>query len=311
MNDGYVLGVDVGGTEMKAELLDRRLRTRLAGTAPTPPEGGSSAVTAISVLGADLLSGLPHEERGLVRAVGLAVPGVLELDTGTVVLSANIGWRNTHVTTPVEESLGLPVVLSHDVAAAGLAELSRGAGRGVQDLVVVVIGTGVAATVVVDGRVVRGKLGRAGELGHVVVRPGGPACGCGGRGCLETVASAGAIARAYSRASGRTVTGALQVRNLLGQDPVADAVWAEAVDALADGLTTVCALLSPARIVVGGGLSAAGETLLTPLRSRMVDKATVTTVPEVVTAELGGRAGVIGAAMAAWQRLDNAPQAAT
>lgn len=310
-SDEYVLGVDVGGTGIKAELLDRRLRTRLVGTAPTPPGGGEGAVAAISALAADLLRGLPDPERDLVRAVGLAVPGVLELATGTVVLSANIGWRDTAVATPVAESLRLPVVLCHDVMAAGLAELSQGAGRGVRDLLVVVIGTGVAATVVVDGRPVRGTLGQPGELGHVVVRPGGAACGCGGRGCLETVASASAVARAYSRASGRTVTGALQVRDLLGRDPVADAVWAEAVDALADGLTTACALLAPARIVIGGGLAGAGEALLAPLRARMADKATVTTVPELVPAELGGRAGVVGAAMAAWQRLDSPCAAAS
>jgi glucokinase len=154
----------------------------------------------------------------------------------------------------------------HDVTAAGTAEWRCGAGRGVDDLAVVVIGTGIAATLVTGGTVVRGGSGQAGELGHVVVRPGGPPCACGQRGCLEAISSARAIADAYAARSGRSVDGAIDVFTRLGRDPVADEIWQEAGDALADALLMVRALLAPSRIVVGGGLAGAGEALLAPVR---------------------------------------------
>jgi glucokinase len=187
----------------------------------------------------------------------------------------------------------------HDVTAAGMAEWRCGAGRGVDDLAVVVIGTGIAATFVTGGTVVRGGTGHAGELGHVVVRPGGPPCACGQRGCLEAISSARAIADAYAARSGRAVDGAIEVFTRLGFDPLAEEVWQGAVDALADALLIVCALLAPSRIVLGGGLAGAGEALLAPLRSRLERAAGLEAAPPVVAAQLGSRAGVIGAALAA------------
>ncbi len=115
------------------------------------------------------------------------------------------------VTAPVAAALGLPVTMVHDVTAAGIAEWRCGAGRGVDDLAVVVIGTGIAVTLVTGGALVRGGAGQAGELGHVVVRPGGPPCACGQRGCLEAISSARAIADAYAARSGRPVDGAVEV----------------------------------------------------------------------------------------------------
>jgi glucokinase len=231
--------------------------------------------------------------------VGLAVPGIVDIVSGVGILSANLGWRNAPVARTVARDLGLPVVMAHDVTAAGLAEYRLGAGRGADDVVVVVVGTGISAALVVGGRIVTGGIRQAGELGHVVVRPGGPRCGCGRLGCLEAVASAAAIARAYSAASGTPVPGAAEVYDRLGSDAVADAVWAQAVSDLADGLLMATGLLGSSRIVVGGGLSRAGEALLAPLRAHLAERATVEAVPEVVAAELGARAGLVGAALAA------------
>jgi glucokinase len=292
-----VLAVDLGGTGVKAEVVAADLTVLAAGRRPTPRGGGDAVLAEVVDLGRELLDGLPVSRRP--QRVGLAVPGVVDAVAGIGRMSVNLGWRDAPVARTVGAGLGLPVVLAHDVTVAGLAEHRIGAGRGVDDLVVVVVGTGVAAAVVAAGRPLTGGLGQAGELGHVVVRPGGPACGCGRRGCVEAVASAASIARRYTELSGTPVGGALAVRQRLGSDPVADAVWAEAVDGLADGLLTALALLGPSRVVVGGGLADAGEALLTPLRAALAARATVEHVPEVVPAALGARAGLVGAALAA------------
>jgi len=194
------------------------------------------------------------------------------------------------------------VTVGHDVRAAGEAEL-RVLPPEVVDPFLVVIGTGIAAVAFVDGKALEGVTGQAGELGHVVVRPDGPLCGCGASGCLEAIASAGAITRRYHERSGVPVEGAEEVVAALGTDPVAAEVWDEAVSALADGLLTVCLLLAPGAIVLGGGLANAGEVLTGPLRERLRERARVTAVPPLLTARLGSRAGEVGAALLAFSRL--------
>jgi glucokinase len=297
VSTGCVLALDLGGTSIKAEILDPGLTPCATASAPTPRSGGPAALAAVIDLGRRLLHSLPSPAG--VTGVGLAVPGVVDIDRGVGVLAANLAWRDMPVRAPVSAALGLPVTMVHDVTAAGTAEWRCGAGRGVDDLAVVVIGTGIAATLVTGGRIVRGGTGQAGELGHVVVRPGGAPCPCGQRGCLETISSARAIADAYAARCGRSVDGAIEVFTQLGRDPVADEIWEEATDALGDALLMVRALLAPSRIVVGGGLAGAGEALLAPVRSRLERAAAPEAVAPVVAAELGSRAGVIGAALAA------------
>jgi glucokinase len=292
-----VLAVDVGGTSIKAEILDASLRRCATASTATPRVGGDATLSAVIDLARRLLHDLPSPA-GVTR-VGLAVPGLVDVDRGVGILAANLAWRDMPVTAPVSAALGLPVTMVHDVTAAGVAEWRCGAGRGVDDLAVVVIGTGIAATLVTGGTVVRGGTGHAGELGHVVVRPGGPPCACGQSGCLEAISSARAIADAYAARSGRPVDGAIEVFTRLGFDPLADEVWQDAVDALADALLIVHALLAPSRIVLGGGLAGAGEALLEPLRSRLERAAGLEAAPPLVAAQLGSRAGVIGAALAA------------
>jgi glucokinase len=287
VSTGCVLAVDVGGTSIKAEVLDPSLTSCAAASALTPRSAGSATLSTVIDVGRRLLSSLPSPAS--VTHVGLAVPGVVDIDRGVGVFAANLAWRDTPVTAPVSAALGLPVTMLHDVTAAGMAEWRCGAGRG----------TGIAAAFVTGGTVVRGGCGQAGELGHVVVRPGGPPCACGCRGCLEAISSARAIADAYAARSGRPVDGAIDVFHRLGFDALAQEVWQEAADALADALLIVRALLAPSRIVVGGGLAGAGEALLAPVRSRLEHAAGLEAVPPVVAAQLGSRAGVIGAALAA------------
>lgn len=306
--DRLVVAVDVGGTSMAGEVVDSSLRTLATATAPTPRRDGEATIRSIITLVNALTDQLSAADR-LVCGIGLAVPGIVDSARGIVLHSANVGWRDTPVRDHVRSGVDLPVVLHHDVTAAGEAEFRLGAGRGTSNTLVVSIGTGIAAAIISDGRVLHGGLGQAGELGHIVVRPEGPLCSCGQRGCLEALASASAIARAYTAASGRVVDGAEDVWARLDTDPTARRVWNDAIRVLADGLLTASTLLAPDLIILGGGLAHAGTELLTPLEHQLAERAKVAIAPRIVHAHLGSRAGILGAALRAWDHLDRVPGA--
>jgi glucokinase len=293
MTPALALAIDVGGTTLKGELVDGDGTVLAARSAPTPR--GAAAREAIASLGQALLA---EAGTGAVVGAGVVVPGVVDPAAGVATYSANIGWRDLELVDSLGAAWTLPVRIGNDVAAGGVAEHRTGAGRGVADLVFVPIGTGIAAALLSGGRLVSGDGGATAELGHVVVRPG-VTCRCGADGCLEAWASAGAIARRYAELAGRPVTGAEEVADRLADDPVARQVWADAVEALADGLTTVALLFGPALVVIGGGLGHAGERLLAPLRDALAPRARVVAAPPLATAVHGSRAGVVGAAMLA------------
>jgi glucokinase len=301
-----VLAVDVGGSAIKAEVQDAEFRPVLAGRRRTPPAevGGDGRAVLAAVVG--LAGELLATDPGPVRALGIGIPGIVDLARGVGVRSSNLGWRQAPVADYLGAALGLPVTVRHDVAAAGLAELRRGAGRGAHDALFVVIGTGIAGAVLAGGSMITGGSGQAGEIGHLRIRPDGPLCGCTARGCLETFASARAIAAAYAARTGRPVGGAADVLAALPGDPAARAVWADAVCALADGLLITQAVLASELVVLGGGLASAGSALLDPLGTALRERATVQSVPRLVVAELGERAGLVGVAMAA--RETNPPK---
>ena len=195
----------------------------------------------------------------------------------------------------------MPVALGHDVRTGGLAEFTVGAATGVRNAMFMPIGTGIAAAVLVDGHRLDAD-GYAGEIGHIVVDPGGAVCGCGVRGCLETLGSAASIARRYAEAVGRPVTRAAEVADAVrAGDADAVRVWQDAVDALATAITTAITLLAPEVIAIGGGLAESGETLLEPLRAALDGRTTFQRTPRLVRATLGDNAGCIGAALLAWR----------
>lgn len=289
--DAPVLAVDVGGTTIKAELV---AGDRVVAREQRPTPHGGAAVDAIADLGSELLAS--RDGQAVARA-GVVLPGVVDRHQGVGVFSANIGWREAPVGGQLTDRWGVPVVVDHDVTAAGWVEWRRGAGRGVDDLAFVAVGTGISTALLADGRLLRGGSGQAGELGHIVVRPDGPACGCGARGCIESVASAASIVREYGARSGRReVAGAADVLARAGDDPVAAEVVADAIDALADGLAALVQLLAPKRIVLGGGLGEAGVAVLGPLGDALGQRCRVIAAPELVPARFGARAGVVAAA---------------
>lgn len=291
-----MLAIDVGGTTIKSEIVDRSGAVIASSRVPTPP--GRDALAAIGAAGAELMASTPAE----VTATAVGVPGIVDRHRGVGIHSSNVGWQDLAIADPLRERWGLPVVIDHDVTLAGWAEWRRGAGSGVDDLCFVSIGTGVSATLVVDGRLVRGGAGQAGELGHVPSRDGDRPCGCGARGCLETIASAASIQRAYAERTGAESVSAQDVIARRDHDPDATAVWDAAVGALADGLTHVAHAVSPCRIVLGGGLSGAGAVLTSALHDALARRLRLVAVPEIVVGDFGARAGIVGVALLARTR---------
>ncbi|MFI9006889.1 ROK family protein [Actinosynnema sp. NPDC053489] len=295
---GHVIAVDVGGTGMKAALVadgPDGVRAVEQRRRPTRP-GGDAVVEDVT----DLVEELRAASGRPVDAVGLVVPGIVDEAKGTGVYSANLGWTDYPFRERVEAATGLPTAFGHDVRAGGLAELRQGNARDLVDAVIMPIGTGIAAALVLGGQVSSAP----GEVGHVDVGHGDP-CGCGQTGCVEARASSAAIARRYTARTGRRVAGAAEVAGLLAAgDPDAAVVWREAVDALARGILLVAALLGPQAVVLGGGLALAGPRLTDPLGARLDELTTFQRRPELRLAALGDEAGCLGAALLAIDMLE-------
>ncbi|SNR28334.1 ROK family protein [Actinomadura mexicana] len=311
-----LIGLDVGGTTMKAALVgegalvregarvgegaraDGDLQVLASESRPTDradPVGGVLDFAAHLAARAASL-GSP------ARAAGIALLGIVDEATGTAVHSANVGWRDVPILRLARERLGIPVAIGHDVRTGGLAEAVLGAGRGAGDFVFVAVGTGIAAALILNGAPYPGTVGWSGEIGHVVVRPGGEPCACGNRGCLETYASAAAIARRH----GEGVPAEEVVARARRGEEKAGRVWSEALDCLADGLAATTLLLDPGLVVMGGGLARAGDALLGPLESRLTARLKFRDPPRVLRTQLDDQAAVRGATILARRLLDDA-----
>ncbi|WP_026553940.1 ROK family protein [Arthrobacter sp. 35W] len=299
-----VLAFDVGGTDMKVGLLPgsiapgaidirdlKRLPTPHSGQPGRGPATADAIVERIVELTREYQANHPDVP---VAAVGVTVPGLVDEVAGTGIFSANLGWDNYPFTDKLTERLRLPVAFGHDVAMAGEAELQIGAARGHSDVVVMVIGTGIAGAVVCDGHRVRGG-GYSGELGHAMVPTGD-----GSTAILESVGSARAIAQAYQKATGTEVDGARAVLELAqAGDEAAVKAWETGVQAVAFSIAQCVSILGTETVVLGGGLSMAGPALFEPLAARIDALLSFHRRPNLVHAELGENAGLIGSALKA------------
>ncbi|MBP2188700.1 ROK family protein [Nocardia goodfellowii] len=294
-DDALVLALDVGGTTMKGEITDITGAALASGVLDTPQ--GEAAFETMGVLGDQLLARLTPRQRASVARASVVLPGIIDVERSIAVFSANVGWRDVHIGDRFSARWHLPVLIEHDVAVAGWAEWRFGAGRGHDDVCVVILGTGISGTLSVGGRLVRGGIGQTGEYGHISVRhDNGLPCACGNTGCVETVASGASIARAYAARTGRTA-GAAEIFGLRDTDTDAKAVLADAVDALADGLVGLIHATCPELIILGGGLAGAGAALTDPLHRALTERLRLVPAPEVVLGEFGARAGLAGAAL--------------
>ncbi|MFJ3642689.1 ROK family protein [Streptomyces sp. NPDC090108] len=305
----HVIALDVGGTGMKAALIGEDGTPLHRARRPTGREHGPEAVVG-NILGfaAELRAYGVEHHGGPAAAAGLAVPGIVDEENGVAVFAANLGWKDVPLRDLLARRLGMPAALGHDVRTGGLAEGRLGAGRGADRFLFVALGTGIAGAIGLDGRVEAGAHGFAGEIGHIVVRPGGLACPCGQRGCLERYASAAAVGEAWAAARGEPGADAAGCAEAVAAgDPDASRVWRRAVDALADGVVTALTLLDPRTLIVGGGLAEAGDVLFRPLREALDSRVTFQRMPAVVPAALGDGAGCLGAGLLARDLLTTTP----
>ncbi|HZO77532.1 MAG TPA: ROK family protein [Solirubrobacteraceae bacterium] len=291
----HVVAIDVGGTTMKGAVFDRQGRTWNETRRPTGTDRGAEAVIeSILAFAGRLASPSPGP-----RAVGIAVPGLVRDSDGMVLEATNVGLRDVPLRELASRRLSSPVAVLHDVRAAALAEGTLGAARGRSDYLLLTLGTGVGAAVIIGGHPYTGAHGIGGELGHVAVDPRGPVCRCGGTGCLEAIASAGAVERRF----GHGIDAQAVAHRAAAHEPAATRVWHEALDALALAIVNYATLLDPEVVVIGGGLANAGPRLFDPLSDLVRASTRFGKAVPIVPAALGEEAGCFGAAIAAWRAV--------
>jgi len=289
------LGIDLGVTNLKWATLERRgdaWSTLDRDQVPTLAAEGPDAVIGRAIdIGREALARRPS-----IVSVGIGVPGLYDPVGGSTRFLVNMPghWVGQPVRAPIETALGLPVSLINDARAFGLAELRLGAGRGARSLVGLTLGTGVGGVVAIDGKVHLGHDGTAGEIGHQTIDPDGPSCNCGNHGCLEAFARADRIAEACG-----TATAEEAVERARAGDRAALYGLERVGRYLGIGIGNMIAVISPDRVVIGGGVSAAGDLLLASARDEIQRRVRTTSISEVelVIAELGTWAGAIGAAI--------------
>ena len=317
MSGPWVVGVDIGGTNLVVGLVP------LAGGAPlglrsraTQPERGADAAVADVARMAEAAIAETLDEAGGSRedvvGVGIGCPGPLDLSRGVVVETPNLGWDGYPIRDRISEVLDLPATLDNDANCATYGEWWMGAGRGVASLVGVTLGTGIGGGIVIDGQLVRGASGCAGEVGHMTIDLHGRRCACGNYGCLEAYASGPNIAAraregieaGYVSSIPELVNGDLSqvtaltvYEALIGGDGYAQEVMLETAKFLGAGIANLVNVLNPERVVLVGGVTRAGEHLLGPLRSEVRRRAFdwAANACTIVLGELPETAGVIGA----------------
>jgi len=310
---GVVAALDVGGTTIKGAVVAADGTLSAERRWPTPLRAGPDVVISAVTMAAREIVDLAREtDSALPVALGIASLGLVDTETGTAVRSSTVGWSNVPLAKLAAADVDLPVVLVHDIAAAATAEATLLAAPARANFLFVGIGTGIGGAMVLNGEPVRGAHQRAGEIGHIRVRGSAQGCGCGQTGCLETIASGRAIAGSYQARTHRhpAETAARVAAAAANGDPVATEVWSRACEALAEALATYSILMDPALIVLGGGLSLAGENLLGPVRDGLAARITLPGLPELIAARWGDRGALIGAALAA-RRLGSAASCAS
>lgn len=288
------LGLDLGGTNLKWGVLELGGVARVVetGVLPTETHDGERGVLRQLIQVAQAAC----RKHGRIRSVGVGLPGVLDLAAGTTRFIPNIPgrWDGVPVAATLCEAVGVPARVINDARAFTLAEHRLGAGQGAETMLGITLGTGVGGGLILDGQLYLGHEGTAGEFGHQTVLPRGPACTCGNRGCLETLANAEAIQIRSGQPSPEKAVEAARAG-----DRRAQRAFNQVGRYLGIGVSNVVVLVGADRVVVGGGIAAAGEILLEPMRAELKKRVHVTEVERVrvVSATLGPWAGAIGAAL--------------
>jgi len=312
MKEIYV-GIDLGGTTIKIGLISGEGELLIQNEIPTRTEEGYQIIIEDIVLHSKQMVSKAGFEWEIVNGMGIGIPGLLDIENGIVRMAPNISWNNVPIKQILEEKLQIPVQIENDGNIAAIGEAWMGAGKGYKHVVMATIGTGIGAGILIDGKILHGKNGMAAELGHIPISNHGIQCGCGNIGCLETVSSATGMIRMAKEVvnQGKDSILTKEYKNQLNQltaksifdaakdhDREAMGIVQVAAHLLGKALATVANLFDPELIIIGGGVSKAGEILFLPIRDAFQEhglKDIVTNV-EVVPATLGNTAGIIGAA---------------
>ncbi|HPE11494.1 MAG: ROK family glucokinase [Actinobacteria bacterium] len=307
---GLTVGIDIGGTKIAAGVVDEQGRILARHRVATAARDAEQVEETVAALVLEL------REEYDIEAVGIGAAGFVDEKRSRVNFAPNLGWKDEPLRKAVEAVVGIPVVVENDANAAAWAESRFGAGRGLDYVVTVTVGTGIGAGIVLDGSLYRGRWGAAGEFGHLNVDPGGRPCACGNRGCWEQYASGNALVRearylaSERRAEAETlldlgdgtpegVQGLHVTQAARKGDPVALAAFDFVSRWLGQGMADVTAILDPECFVIGGGVSEAGDVLLaSTVRafSELVTGKEHRELPKIVIATLGNAAGLVGAA---------------
>jgi glucokinase len=300
------IGLDCGGTKVAGVLVDEDGEVLARGSAETPASDADAIMKTIFQVAEELRAD------GRAEAIGIGAAGMVDFAAGTMRWAPNLAWEELPIRDRVSEQMDLRCVVDNDANAAAWGEYRFGAARGFRHVLMVTVGTGIGGGIIADGALYRGAHGFGGEIGHVIVEPGGPECGCGNRGCWEQVASGNAIDRlgrlaAESRpesaiarlAGGDPVTGRHVEQAAQEGDPTATRIFADVGRRLGEGIAGLVNILDPEAVVIGGGVAAAGELLFAPARTAFLASVEAPDHrPDVplLLAALGNDAGAIGAA---------------
>lgn len=317
MANGYCVGVDLGGTNIKAGLLDEQGNVVCSFSIPTEVDQGNERVVNNIVAAADRAIQEGGAAKSEIVGVGIGSPGPLSHRRGIIINPGNLPCLvNTPIREIIQQRMGLRATLENDANAAAWGEFWAGAGKDVNDLVMYTLGTGVGGGVIVDGRLLRGYYENGAELGHIIVKPGGRKCSCGQHGCVEAYSSAYYLARhaeeliragqssslAQRMAAGEMLMAEQIVEAAKAGDEVAKQAWHDACYYLAVATVVMQHTTNPQCVVMAGGLIAAGDFLLQPVRQyfRELTWKLLDDFPDIRFAALGNDAGFIGAAGCAW-----------
>ncbi|GGS03543.1 transcriptional regulator [Streptomyces nojiriensis] len=295
---GIVIGVDFGHTHLRVAVGNLAHQVLAEETEPLDvdaswADGFDRAEALVGRLIADIGVGLEK-----VIGVGLGVPGPIDVESGTLGSTAILpGWAGINPRQELSQRLGVPVYVDNDANLGALGELVWGSGRGVKDLAYIKVASGVGAGLVINGQIYRGPGGTAGEIGHITLDESGPVCRCGNRGCLETFAAARYVLPLLQGTHGPELTMERVVELAREGDPGCRRVITDVGRHIGSGVASLCNLLNPSRVVLGGSLAEAGELVLAPIRESVGRYAIPSAARQlsVLTGSLGGRAEVLGA----------------